>query len=101
MFTYEAIPRATWLWGDVVEDNYAKLIGRPFREITKLCKITKTVDNGEEKKSYEDDAGEPLGETWKCPLDVVRAGFKLIEYLGVGGMGTRGFGRMRMIGGAQ
>ena len=22
LFTYEAIPRTTWLWSDVVEDNY-------------------------------------------------------------------------------
>ncbi len=31
------------------------------------------------------------------PLDVVRAGFALAEYLGVGGMGTRGFGRIKRI----
>ena len=31
------------------------------------------------------------------PLDVVSAGMKLIEYLGVGGMETRGFGRMRLV----
>jgi len=46
---------------------------------------------------YLDNRGEELGETWSQPLDVVRAGMKLIEYLGVGGMGTRGFGRMRLM----
>jgi CRISPR-associated protein Cmr4 len=29
---------------------------------------------------------------------VVGAGFEMIEWLGVGGMGTRGFGRMRIVG---
>ena len=29
--------------------------------------------------------------------DVVRAGLKLAEYLGVGGMGTRGFGRVKLL----
>jgi CRISPR-associated protein Cmr4 len=28
---------------------------------------------------------------------VVRAGLELAEYLGIGGMGTRGFGRIRIM----
>lgn len=71
LFTYEAIPRATWLAMDVVEDDYR---GK-FKECT-----------GREKL-----------ENAESPLGVVRAGLKLIEYLGVGGMGTRGFGRVRLI----
>ena len=92
LFTYEAIPRATWLWSDVVEDDY-RTNGdgtSKFPPTDKQCKI-------EEKEKYIDNAGEPLGETWKRPLDVVKAGMSLIEYLGVGGMGTRGFGRMRSV----
>lgn len=90
LFTYEAIPRATWLWCDVVEDDYRKngAGNYPFPI----------------SKQYDDKAGENSGEDfpkeekpWKQPLDVVRAGLNLIQYLGVGGMGTRGFGRMRNI----
>ncbi|MGC9084427.1 MAG: type III-B CRISPR module RAMP protein Cmr4, partial [Anaerolineae bacterium] len=31
------------------------------------------------------------------PLDVLKAGLALTEYLGIGGMGTRGFGRIRLM----
>lgn len=94
LFTYEAIPRAAWLWCDVVENDYRKKdSSNSFPETEKQCKI----ENGKEGKKYLHNQGEPLGETWKRPLDVVKAGFGLIEYLGVGGMGTRGFGRMRLI----
>ena len=31
---------------------------------------------------------------WNTPLDIALAGLGLIDPLGVGGMGTRGFGRM-------
>lgn len=40
----------------------------------------------------------PAQNGWKEPLDVVRAGLDMMEYLGVGGMGTRGFGRIRLVG---
>ena len=64
LFTYEAIPRAAWLWMDVIEDDYRE---KPF-----------AATNG-----------------WKSPLDVVKAGFSWMTLLGVGGMGTRGFGRVQ------
>jgi len=32
------------------------------------------------------------------PLDVVKGGLSLAEHLGIGGMGTRGFGRIRLMG---
>jgi len=64
LFTYEAIPRAAFLWTEVVEDDY------------RTERFTPT--NG-----------------WKRPLDVVWAGLEWVQYLGVGGMGTRGFGRLR------
>ena len=98
LFTYEAIPRATWLWGDVIEDNYAVLNRRLFPVTTKQCKVTITKEGEEETRDYKDNQGEELGATWSRPLDVVNAGFKLIEFLGVGGMGTRGFGRLRTVG---
>jgi len=81
LFTYEAIPRATWFWADVIEDDYSGT----------FMKTEKQFKDGTE------NSGKPLGETWNCPLDVIRSGTKLIEYLGVGGMGTRGFGRMKMV----
>lgn len=75
LFTYEAIPRGTWLWCDVVEDDY-----RPDFPSTK-----------------EKHKGGSLGAEWNRPLDVVSSGLRLMEYLGVGGMGTRGFGRLRLV----
>lgn len=64
LFTYEAIPRAAWLWMEVVEDRARR---QPF-----------APHNG-----------------WTRPLDVVETGLRWMELLGVGGMGTRGFGRLR------
>ena len=84
LFTYEALPRAAWLWYDVIQDDYKQKNGS-FPETEKQFK-----DNKE-------NSGEPLGETWTHPMDVVKTGLKLIEYLGIGGMGTRGFGRMKTV----
>jgi len=81
LFTYEALPRAAWLWYDAIEDDYKQ----NFPETEKQFK-----DNSENN-------GELLSEKWTRPLDVVKTGLKLIEYLGIGGMGTRGFGRMKLI----
>lgn len=72
LFTYEALPRATWLWCDVVEDDYHNST-KNFTSLTD----PKAITLGHEK-----------------PMDVVKAGLGLIKYLGVGGMGTRGFGRI-------
>ncbi len=71
LFTYEALPRATWLWMDVVEDNYPRAF------------------------PASDPKANRLGHT--RPLDVVRTGLELAEYLGIGGMGTRGFGRIKLV----
>lgn len=95
LFTYEALPRATWLWSDVIEDDY-KIHNKSSPQVFPITKQYKAEKVGEQTQ-HVDNTGEPLGETWDRPLDVVRAGIKLIEYLGVGGMGTRGFGRMRCV----
>ncbi|MEH1795419.1 type III-B CRISPR module RAMP protein Cmr4 [Nostoc sp.] len=88
LFTYEAIPRATLLTADVVLDDY--------RSSEKGWGLGKIKETGKEK---EDKTKNQLpGDPWASPLDVVKAGFKLIEWLGVGGMGTRGFGRMAIVG---
>lgn len=106
LFTYEAIPRAAWLWCDVVQDNYRELNGNdPFPITTKQYKPAKKNDKGEVIEKAEENAGEEFGtdesgkdKKWESPMDVVKAGSKLIEHLGIGGMGTRGFGRMRLLG---
>lgn len=69
LYTYEAIPRATFLTAEVVLDDYSQKF--------------------------------PQSDRWNSPLEVVESGLKMIEYLSVGGMGTRGFGRMRIIGQPQ
>ncbi len=71
LFTYEALPRATWLVGEIVVDNYR----HDF--------------------PTEEGRAKGVGET---PLAVVETGLRLVEYLGIGGMGTRGFGRAQMVG---
>ena len=68
LFTYEAIPRAAFLWTEIVEDDFR--LNFP----------------AEEKPE------------WTSPIQVVEAGLNWAEHLGVGGMGTRGFGRLRKIG---
>ncbi len=79
LFTYEAIPRAAFLWLDVVEDDYRR------------------GDDPWPVDTKNNNKNEALGETWKKPLDVVRAGLGLAEHLGIGGMGTRGFGRIKLM----
>jgi CRISPR-associated protein Cmr4 len=81
LFTYEALPQATFLVTEVVLDDYRDgEKNRPFPVNT--------------TKDGEDLPGGP----WDNPLDVVKAGLRLAEWLGVGGMGTRGFGRVAIVG---
>lgn len=82
LFTYEAISRATFLTVDVVLDDY-----RANGQNWPLGTVSKTG------KGHDLPSGP-----WSSSLDVVRAGFKMIEWLGIGGMGTRGFGRMAIVG---
>lgn len=81
LFTYEALPRTTFLTAEVVLDDYRDgANGRPFPK----------------EKTAKDN---PLpGGSWSGPLNVAKAGLRMIEWLGVGGMGTRGFGRMAIVG---
>ncbi|MEA3309148.1 MAG: type III-B CRISPR module RAMP protein Cmr4 [Chloroflexota bacterium] len=93
LFTYEALPRATFLWMEVVQDDYREA----FPKTEKQCQMEEREENGEQREVYTDNAGDPLGETWEGPLDVVAAGLAWAEYLGIGGMGTRGFGRIKLV----
>lgn len=81
LYTYEAIPRAAFLTAEVVLDDYnLETKPHPF------------------PKEKTDKGKDLPGGQWAGPLDVVEAGLKMIEYLSVGGMGTRGFGRIKIIG---
>jgi CRISPR-associated protein Cmr4 len=84
LFTYEALPRSAFLWFDVTEDDYR-------------CTFPKTERVYDKTKG--DNSGEPLKRPWDSPLDVVEAGLELAEHLGIGGMDTRGFGRVRTVAG--
>ena len=100
LFTYEAIPRSAILWLDVVEDDFKGAKDRHFPRTENKCKVEEVEkENGAKEDRYTDNAGNPLGngEVWEKPLDVVTAGIKLAKLLGVGGMGTRGFGRVRTV----
>jgi CRISPR-associated protein Cmr4 len=81
LFTYEAIPRTTWFWSDVVQDDY----------MAKFPKTTKQFSETGE------NSGEQLSDEWNSPLEVVKSGFELMQFLGVGGMTTRGFGRLKKL----
>lgn len=76
LFTYEAIPRATFLFFDAVIDDYHQV----------------------HKLSFPNDV-EYAGLKPAGPADVLSHGLTLLKYLGVGGMGTRGFGRIAVVGG--
>lgn len=140
LFTYEAIPRAAFLWMDLVVDDYRKafptfnllenwkrtLIGADYKN-TKALELLRTVNliekNGISEKDFTEARDKilkwideeithyskgtlPSDKSWKVisktnsedgPADVFTAGLEWIESLGVGGMGTRGFGRVHMV----
>jgi CRISPR-associated protein Cmr4 len=75
LFTYEAIPRGTILKFEIVYNS-----GRTFGI---AGKDLKTEDN------------EDVGFSWVKTQ--VEKGLKLFETLGIGGMGTRGMGRLEVL----
>jgi len=75
LFTYEAIPRGTILRFDVIYNS-----GKYFRV-------------GGNKLKTED--GGDVGTQWVKAQ--VEKGLKLFEILGIGGMGTRGMGRLKIL----
>ncbi len=95
LFTYEAIPRATFLTAEVVLDDYGA--GEEEDDKNKENDKPKRKRPFPKNKTYKSQKDLP-GGSWNNPLDVVKAGFRTIEWLGVGGMGTRGFGRMAVVG---
>lgn len=85
LFTYEAIPRATVMWFEVV---YSK--PEYF-----LIKTPKKDKKGYEYLPIRDGKTEDPDWTWI--RDNVEKGLALIEHLGIGGMNTRGMGRFRIL----
>ena len=75
LFTYEAIPRGTVLRFDVIYHS-----GKYFRVGNKELK---TEDKGD------------VGPQWVKAQ--VEKGLKMFETLGIGGMGTRGMGRLKVL----
>lgn len=71
LFTYEALPRTAWLAGEIIVDDY--------------------------RHGFPAEEGRVRG-VGGSPLEVAETGLRLIEYLGIGGMGTRGFGRAQLVG---
>jgi len=82
LFTYEALPRTTVLLSDVVMDDYRNEA------------FNKNMEADETRKNN----ALPEGTRWDSPIDVLHSGLDMIGLLGVGGMGTRGFGRMSILG---
>lgn len=81
LYTYEAIPRATVMWFEVVYNK-----PEYFRIKTK---------GGNEEKILK-DKDKNIEADWRWVKDNVEEGFPLIEHMGVGGMNTRGMGRLRV-----
>jgi CRISPR-associated protein Cmr4 len=77
LYSYEAIPRATVMWFDVVynKPEYFKV---------------PVIKNGKIEQ-------EDIKEKWDWLKENVEKGFSYFEYLGIGGMGTRGMGRIKIL----
>jgi len=88
LFTYEALPRVSVLYFEVV-------ISDP-----KFYRIARTVEKNGKKETELviplSDAEHPEGDIDKVK-STVNNGLKLFESLGVGGMNTRGMGRLRVL----
>ena len=149
LFTYEAIPRATFLWLDVIVDDYRGMFpsksslekwktsledlpgnfpesgaeGERVLRGTGLLrrKRPEHSSSGEEKSEYWEsvrEARESLTRMIEHELgfyrngtrlpwaekegterieELIKAGLEWAEHLGIGGMGTRGFGRLRKV----
>lgn len=85
LFTYEAIPRATVMWFDVVYNK------------PEYFQIKVPKEASPESEEHEIQHGKASGQGWTWVRDNVEKGLTLIEHLGIGGMGTRGMGRVRIL----
>jgi len=139
LFTYEAIPRATVLWMEVVESDFKGEFPnkKRWQEIcqhmeetlpeeipdaeTETENVLRQLGYISQRPSRGNDESEPKFKErqdkywkqvkeaykacrhvlqtlrWNIPSDLILFGLQWIEHLGVGGMGTRGFGRIRTV----
>jgi CRISPR-associated protein Cmr4 len=109
LFTYEAIPRAAFLWMDAVVDDYREgelwknggIIWKAHKEETSIIWHDNFRDGmplyPDSKDSNKPEQINGGSKGWKSPDDVIRSGLEWAEHLGIGGMGTRGFGRMKVV----
>ena len=120
LYTYEAIPRATILWFDVIVDDFRGEFPNKKRLSEWEIALEKENDAAKQlmkkwhlwKENDGDDKFEASIEkalkwvrddlnkygnniSWENAIQVVTAGLEWTEHLGIGGMGTRGFGRIR------
>lgn len=87
LYTYEAIPRATVMWFDVVynDPDYFRI------GADKAIALIEPTD-------YHDPLRNPGGEDQVGYMVFnVEKGLAYLEHLGVGGMNTRGMGRFRIL----
>ncbi len=89
LYSYEAIPRATVMWFDVVYNK---------PEYFKVPTLEKDKNNVNDKIVLKDvEHGKIKGNGWEWLKENVEKGFSYFEYLGIGGMGTRGMGRIKIL----
>lgn len=77
LFTYEAIPRGTVMYFTVTVLNPSNF----------------DLNN----VKFKNDNGNDVNPTKEDIQKIVEKGLALFEYLGLGGMGTRGFGRFKLL----
>lgn len=108
LFTYEAIPRATFLAFDIVQDDY-RAGAKPWSDtepvVRSAVRINEewTENRGNPLYPNRDDATQPVVENgqpkgWREPYQVVESALEWASALGIGGMSTRGFGRIGLVG---
>ena len=136
LFTYEAIPRATILWTEIVWSDYrgefpSKEMLQEWEKLLSHNNCNEDVKNlllkwrlwsqNEHQERCEDASQKAhnwLGDEktdndasssiWRWESNtmqnvehsisgIVKAGLQWAEHLGIGGMGTRGFGRVRLL----
>jgi len=130
LFTYEAIPRATIMWFDVIVDDFRGSFPETSKleewegilnaesddqkkELLKEWKIlfkeddniAKAIEKAQlwikEEKFTENNETKWKWAKMRCQdgkeaiLCIIQSGLEWAEHLGIGGMGTRGFGRVK------
>ncbi len=87
LFTYEGVPRTTVFWFDVAIQDYIKYYGEHKRFYDE---VRKKSSNLADKTTFVN------GECIDAAIKVVEAGMSYCDKLGIGGMNTRGFGRVKI-----